>query len=312
MRKRKWNLSDIPELSGKVVIITGGNSGLGYESAKALSQNSAEVIITGRTKEKGETAIQNILKQYPKAKVKAMILDLMDIASVKKFAEDFKTKYDRLDILMNNAGIMMTPYKLNTDGYESQMTTNYLGHFLLTILLSDLLKSTPCSRVINVSSLAHSYGNIDFSDLFFKNRKNYTSVKAYGRSKLANLLFNLQLQKLLEAKNFDTIAVAAHPGASHTNLGNHLVGKFLYRLLWPLAKMATQTPLKGAFSQLRAATDPEAKGGDFYGPKGLMQLSGAPVLVKAKKHAYDYEIAEKLWKETLKILDINTKFELIN
>lgn len=312
MKNRKWNLSDMPDLSGKVVIITGGNSGLGYESAKALSQNSAEVIICARTNEKGELAKQNILNHNPNAKLKAMVLDLMDTSSIYKFVEDFKAEYDRLDILMNNAGIMMTPYKLNPDGYESQMTTNYLGHFLLTILLSDLLKSTPGSRVINVSSLAHSYGNIDFSDLFFKNRKKYRPAKAYGRSKLANLLFNLQLQKLFESKNFDTIAVAAHPGASHTNLGNHLVGKFLYRLLWPVVKIATQTPLKGAFSQLRAATDPEVKGGEFYGPKGIMQLSGAPGLVKAKKHAYDFETAEKLWNETLKISDINPKFELIN
>lgn len=309
--KNKWTLSKISDLSEKTIIITGANSGLGYESAKVFAGKGATTIITARTIEKGEYAKSEILKTFPAAKIDVMILDLMDLNSVHQFAVSFKDKYDRLDILLNNAGIMMTPYKLSKQGFESQMATNHLGHFALTGLLIDVLIKTPESRIINVSSLAHKQGKIRFDDLFFENEKNYSPMKGYGRSKLSNLLFTYELQRFLSLNKKNTIVLAAHPGASHTNLGNHLVGSFLYKILWPLAKIMTQKPSTGALSQIRAAVDPNVSGGEYFGPSGFFQMGGYPVIVKSNSKSHDIDAAQKLWKESEKASGIywNTKIK---
>lgn len=300
MKNKKWTIIDIPDLTGKVILITGGNSGLGIESAKAFVNKGAEVIITSRSEEKGKKALAEIKNEIPDANITIMLLDLMDLKSVQSFADEFMNKYNRLDVLMNNAGIMMTPYKLSADGFESQMATNHLGHFVLTGLLIDLITKTPDSRIINVSSLAHKFGKMDFDDLFFSDSRKYSPRKAYGRSKLANLLFTYELQRRFDEKNIKTIAVAAHPGASHTNLGNHLVGSFMYKILWPLAKIATQKPADGAKSQIRASVDTNVKGGEYYGPGGFMQMAGRPVIVKSTKKSHNIELAKKLWEKSQK------------
>ena len=219
MSKEKWTLDNMPDLTGKVIIVTGGNSGLGYESVKAIAGKGAEVIPTSRSSEKGETARAEILKSNPGGKIVVMELDLMEFASIKKFANSFKEKYDKLDILLNNAGIMTTPYFLTKDGLEAQNGTNHFGHFALTGQLLDLIKKTPGSRVVNVSSNAHKYGKMDFDNFLFENGDGYTPMKSYARSKLANLLFTYELQRAFIANDIESISAAAHPGASRTNLG---------------------------------------------------------------------------------------------
>lgn len=295
MRTKKWTLKDMPDQSGKTVVVTGGNSGLGFETAKALAQKGADVVLACRSESKGEAAKTAILTEYPEAKVIVMALDLMDLSSIKSFAQMFTKNYSQLHILINNAGIMTSPYGLTKDGFESQMGTNHLGHFALTGLLLDTLVRTPNSRVVVVSSLAHRQWKISFDNTLFENAQGYNSMRAYARSKLANLLFTYELQRKFEAKGINNLVVAAHPGASFTNLGRHLEGKFLFKVLRPLIIKVLPTPKSGALPQLRAAVDTNVKGGEFYGLSGLMELSGYPVLVKSTKASHNAEDAQKLW-----------------
>ena len=231
MKKENWTKANIPDLSGKVIIVTGGNSGLGYESVKAFAEKGAEVILASRSVEKGEAAKKAMLEV--KGNISVLPLDLMDFSSIKSFTEKFQQKYKRLDVLLNNAGIMTTPYFLTKDGLEAQMGTNHFGHFALTGLLFNLLKNTPASRIVNVSSMAHKQGKMDFSNLLFENGVGYSPIKSYGRSKLANLLFTYELQRRMAAKGIKTIAVAAHPGVSNTNLARYLEDKLIFKILMP-------------------------------------------------------------------------------
>lgn len=197
---------------------------------------------------------------------------------------------------MNNAGIMMNPYTLTKDGFESQMGTNHLGHFALTGLLIDLITKTPNSRVVSVSSLAHKQFSLNLDNFQFVNGKGYSPMKAYSHSKLANLLFTYHLQRLFEKNSINSIAVAAHPGASYTNLGRFLEGKLLARFLKPLIVKVLPTPASGALPQIRAAADPNVKGGEYFGPSGFMELAGSPVLVKSNKPSYSIEAAQRFWE----------------
>ena len=300
-----WTIDNIPELSGKIIVVTGGNSGLGYESVKAFAGKGAEVVLASRSTEKGEEAKAAILKDVPGGKIKVMQLDLGDLESVRSFAAAFKQGYKKLDVLLNNAGIMMTPYSTTKDGFEGQFGTNHLGHFALTGLLMDLLLNTPGSRIVNVSSGAHKSGKMDFSNLQFENGKDYSPMKAYGRSKLSNLLFTYELQRKLEAANKETIAAAAHPGIAMTNLANHLMGKFLFKILTPLFKMMAQDPAMGALPQIRASVDPSVKGGEYYGPDGKKEYKGYPVLVPSNEASHNLEDAARLWEESEKLTGVN-------
>lgn len=308
MRNERWTINDIPDLSGKVIIATGGNSGLGYESVKAFAEKGAEVILASRSIEKGEAAKTDILNGNPTGKIVVMQLDLMDLASVKKFASDFKSKYKKLDVLLNNAGIMMTPYQLTKDGFESQMGTNHLGHFALTGLLLNLIKSTPGSRVVNVSSNAHKWGVMDFDDLLFENGNGYSPTKAYGRSKLSNLLFTYELQRKFHTNDIDSISVAAHPGASMTNLARHLEGKIWYKLLLPLAGLFTHPQAAGALPQIRASVDPNVKPAEYYGPNGYREMKGDPVRVQSNGGSHNQEDAKQLWEVSEKLTGVDFKF----
>ncbi|MCB0556231.1 MAG: SDR family NAD(P)-dependent oxidoreductase [Phaeodactylibacter sp.] len=282
----------MPDLSGKVIIVTGGNSGLGYESVKAFAEKGAEVILASRSLEKGQAAKAEI--GNTKGKIVVMPLDLMDFASIKDFAEQFKQNYSRLDVLLNNAGIMTTPYFLTKDGLEAQNGTNHFGHFALTGQLIGLIKSTPNSRVVNVSSNAHKSGKMDFDNLLFENGKDYTPMRSYGRSKLANLLFTYELQRRFQANHINSIAVAAHPGVSQTNLAKYLEGKFWFKMLRPLFVLLTQSAAQGALPQIRAAVDPNVKGGEYYGPhKGM---TGFPVIVPSNAASHNVEDAQRLWE----------------
>lgn len=308
MSKKKWTANNIPDLSGKVMVVTGGNSGLGFESVMAFTEKGAEVIMACRSVEKGETAKNEILKSIPGGKIMVMPLDLIDLSSIRSFVTQFESAYDHLDLLLNNAGIMTTPYFLTKDGFEGQMGTNHLGHFALTGLLLDVIKSTPGSRVVNVSSSAHKYGNMDFSNLLFEGGRGYSPIKAYGRSKLANLLFTYELQRRFDENRMDCLAAAAHPGISQTNLARYIEGKIWFKLLTPLFMVISQNAGMGALPQIRASVDPDVHGSEYYGPDGLGEMKGYPILVKSNKDSHNPEHARKLWEVSEKLTGVRFEF----
>lgn len=299
----KWTTKNIPDLNGKVIIVTGGNSGLGYESVKAFARKGANVVLSSRSLERGIKAKESI--SQANGKIEVMQLDLEDFNSVRRFADDFEKKYDRLDVLMNNSGIMSSPYFLTKEGLEGQTGINHFGHFALTGHLMNIIADTPFSRVVNVSSLAHRSGRINFDNLLFENGKGYSPMKAYGRSKLMNLLFTYELQRLFEKYEIDSIAVAAHPGVSYTNLFRHIQNKTWFKLIVPGLEMVAQKKELGALSQIRASVDHDIKGGEFIGPH--LALAGYPVKIKSSRASYNREVAQRLWKISEEITGIKIK-----
>ncbi len=297
VEKTKWKAKDIKDQHGKIVLITGANCGLGFESAKALAARDAEVIMACRDVEKGEQARQSILKSHATAHVKVMQLDVSDLASIKSFSEQFLKNYSHLDILLNNAGIMTTPFFRTKDGFEGQIGTNHFGHFALTLQLMPLIKKTPYARVVNVSSLAHLRCKLDFDNLNFENESKYTPMKAYKRSKLSNLLFTYELQRKFEQQGINAIAVVAHPGAALTELGRHIEARLKY-FSWvkPAFALITNTPAMGALPQLYAATGSDVKGGDYYGPSGPGEVRGYPKRVQSTRYSRDKNVAKQLWE----------------
>ena len=282
-----WTAENIPDLSGKVAIVTGANSGIGYEMARALARKEATVILACRNKRKGEAAVRQIVQEYPAAKAELLPLDLSDLASVRRFADELTSHYDRLDILINNAGIMRPPFGKTVDGFELQFGTNHLGHFALTGLLLNLITCTPQARVITVSSGGHRFGEIDFDNL--NAEKGYDGGEAYGQSKLANLLFTYELQRRFKDTGVDAIAAAAHPGWTVTNLQVH------WRMVQLLNPFIGQKPAMGALPALYAATAPDVQGGDYYGPNGWLELGGYPTEVQSSDRSHDTAVATKLW-----------------
>jgi NAD(P)-dependent dehydrogenase (short-subunit alcohol dehydrogenase family) len=291
-----WTTNNIPDLTGKVIIVTGANCGIGYEAAKEFTRKGAQTILACRDMNKAQTALTHIQQEIPKARAEIMQLDLATLRLVRKFLEDFKARYQQLDLLVNNAGIMWAPYGKTEDDFESQFGTNHLGHFALTGLLIDLLSKTPGARVVNVSSVGHRSGVMDFTNLMFENGEDYSRHGAYGRSKLANLLFTYELQRRFEANNIDAIATAAHPGTANTNLTRHVEGQLWFRLFRPLATVMVQSAAMGALPTLRAAVDPNTRGGEYYGPGGFMEQRGYPVLVQSSEASHNRADAERLWR----------------
>ncbi len=294
--KTNWTTKDIPDLTGKVIVVTGANSGIGFEAAKEFARKGAQVILACRSMDKAEKALGLILGEIPDAKAEIMDLDLTSLKSIRKFADVFKGKYDRLDILLNNAGIMMVPYGKTEDGFEKQFGTNHLGHYALTGLLIDVILKTPKARIVNVSSTGHRFGDMDFDNLMFEGGNKYSPMKAYGRSKLANLLFTYESQRRLEEKGADVISVAAHPGMSDTHLADHLFNKFPFILMKPFSRFAVQSAAMGALPSIRACVDPETKGGQYYGPDGKREAKGWPILVESNEASHNEEDAKKLWE----------------
>lgn len=296
MKSQNWSVENIgQEVSGKVVIVTGGNSGLGFEAVKVLAQKGAHVIMASRSLAKAEEAKKKLSNANITGTIEVCALDLANLSSVHKFALNFKEKYQTLDILINNAGIMMTPYQLTKDGFESQIGTNHLGHFALTGLLLDRLRNTPNSRVVNVSSIAHKSAELDFKNFMYEGGKGYSPMKAYGRSKLCNLLFTFELQRFFESNNIKCSAIAAHPGVSDTNLFNDILPNWLFKLIKPLASLMVQPASMGVLPELRAATDPLARGGEYYGPDGSREMKGFPIVVKPTASAQSNAFAKQLW-----------------
>ncbi len=305
----KWTLQDVPKLEGRIVVITGANSGLGLDTAKALSSQGAEVVLACRSKANADEAMGDILSSNKNAKLKFLALDLQDLSSIADFAEAFAKEYDRLDILINNAGIMNTPYALTKDGFESQMGTNHLGHFALTGRLLPLLNKSEAGRVVTVSSTGHKIGKMSFSNLLFEKRGSYSPMKAYSRSKLANLLFAFELQRQFNRAGMNCISVAAHPGASQTNLGRYIEDATAMKLMSPLLRKVVQSSEKGALPQIRAAVEEGLNGGEYFGPRGFMELSGHPIQVRANSNALKVKDARALWSASEQLCGLSYAFD---
>ena len=287
-QEKKWDATAMSDQTGRVAIVTGANSGIGFETAKELAKKGATVVMACRNQAKGEAAVDVIRSEKPAGGVQVMALDLSSLASVRTFAAEFSAKFERLDLLINNAGVMALPKRFETeDGFEMQFGTNHLGHFALTGLLYDLLTKTPDSRVVNVSSGAHQAGRMAWDDLQFT--KSYSPFGAYSQSKLANLLFTYELQRRMDSAGMKTLATAVHPGWTATNLQTH---SGVTGLLNPLFG---QKPPMGALPTLYAATAPEAVAAGYYGPDGFMAMRGYPKRTESNARSHDLEAARKLW-----------------
>lgn len=289
----KWTAEDVPDQTGRVAVITGSNTGIGYHTALVLAEHGTAVVLAVRDLDKGRAAAESITTACPHATVTVQELDLSSLTSVRDAAEALGAAHRRIDLLINNAGVMYTPKQTTVDGFELQFGTNHLGHFALTGLLLPRMMRVKGSRVVTVSSMAHRImAAIHFDDLQWEN--GYNRIAAYGQSKLANLLFTYELQRRLAANHKSTIAVAAHPGTANTELTRYLppLLRPADRLLMPLV---VQSAAMGALPTLRAATDTKVAGGQYYGPSGIGEQRGHPKLVDASKQAHDVELQQRLW-----------------
>lgn len=286
-----WNTADIPDQTGRTAVITGANTGLGYETAAALAAKGARVVLAVRNLDKGQEAVRRIEQATPAARVDLQQLDLTSLESIRAATEQLKSTHDKLDLLINNAGVMFTPKSKTKDGFELQFGTNHLGHFAFTGLLLDRVLETPGSRIVTVSSVGHRFARngIRFDDLQWE--QSYNRYLAYGQSKLANLMFTYELQRRLAGT--DTIAAAAHPGGSRTELTRNLPPLLgtASGLLEPLFQDAAM----GALPTLRAATDPGVLGGQYFGPDGFAEQRGYPVVVASSRASHDVDAQRRLW-----------------
>lgn len=308
--KKSWTADDMPDLSGNTIVVTGGNSGIGYEAALAFVRKRADVILACRDLGKARTAADQIAASTSGGKVEVMALDLSSLASVRGFAEEFHAKRPALHVLCNNAGVMAIPYRQTADGFEMQFGTNHLGHFALTGLLLDRLLATTGARVVNVSSGAHRMGAIRFDDLQWRN--GYRKWMAYGQSKLANLLFTFELQRKADAAGRKLLCVGCHPGYAATNLqaaGPRMSGSSMLESVFSVANSVfAQSSAMGALPTEYAAAAPDVQGGDYIGPNGLGELWGNPVKVGCSSAARDPAIAARLWQVSEQLTGVRYNF----
>jgi NAD(P)-dependent dehydrogenase (short-subunit alcohol dehydrogenase family) len=305
---KRWTQNDMPDQRGKLVVVTGGNSGIGYEASLALAGANAHVILAVRNVDKGEEAAGEIRQRYPQAQVTVMALNLADLKNVRAFAESFLASHDRLDVLINNAGVMALPARKTVDGFEMQFGTNHLGHFALTGLLLPVLKKTPGARIVTVSSGVHVSGDIHFDDLQWE--KKYDRWGAYAQSKLANLLFAYELQRRFTAAGVNITSVGCHPGYAATNLqtaGPQMDGSVFSAWMMKVANaLFAQGRDMGALPTLFAATAVEVNGCDYIGPDGGMR--GYPQKMKSNNKSYDEALAKKLWTVSEKLTGVVYNF----
>jgi NAD(P)-dependent dehydrogenase (short-subunit alcohol dehydrogenase family) len=293
----QWSIHDIPPQTGKLAAVTGATGGLGYETALELSRAGAEVLLTGRNEQKGRVAVERVKRAVPSANVRFELLDLASLASVNAFATRMIANGRSVNILINNAGVMDLPTRrLTSDGFEMQFGTNHLGHFALTGMLLPLLRAAKAPRVVNVSSVAHRSGKIDFANL--QGERQYRSWPTYQQSKLANLLFTFELQRRSEANGWGLMSNAAHPGYARTDLIPNGPGTAGVKgtLMKTLGLFMSHSAAEGALPQLFAATSPTATAGAYYGPNGFYELKGAVAPAKVFPQARDEAIARKLWE----------------
>ena len=292
-----WTTASIPDLSGRLALVTGASSGLGLETCRALAAHGATVLMACRSLQRGEAARQALLPDLNGGALDLLDLDLADLASVRRAAAEVGERYGRLDLLINNAGVMAPPRTLSRDGFELQFATNHLGHFVLTLLLLPLLRQSPAARVVHVTSGAQYFGRIAFDDL--QGERRYDRWQAYSQSKLANVMTAVELQQRLQAEGSGVLSLAAHPGLARTNLqpssvamNGSKVEAFAYRLMDPLFQSAAM----GALPQLYAATAPEATPAGHYGPNQLGGMKGYPTPVRMAPAAQNADQRERLWQ----------------
>jgi NAD(P)-dependent dehydrogenase (short-subunit alcohol dehydrogenase family) len=314
MPQRHWTAAQVPSQAGRVAVVTGGNTGLGFQVARVLARAGARVIIASRDPDKAKHALAEIVTWVRRARlaggqrdggevpvIETVRLDLASLASVREAADDLRSRLDRLDLLINNAGVMMTPFARTEDGFELQLGTNHLGPFAFTGLLISRMVHVPGARVVTVSSIVHRRGRIDVANL--TSERGYSRSGAYGRSKLANLLFTYELQRRLTRAGAEAVALAAHPGYASTGLTRNLPAPMRAgsRAIEPFF---SQTAEMGALPIIRAATDPGARGGEYYGPGGLTQAKGYPELVSSSARSRDEQLARGLWAESERLTGV--------
>lgn len=306
MSKSDRSINDSISLKGKTAIVTGANTGLGYETAKALARRGAHVIMACRNAQKAEAARGKIEAGYSKVSLETDVLDLAKLSSVRDFAERYNRKHEKLDLLINNAGVMMPPASKTADGFELQWGVNHLGHFLLTALLFPKLEAAGDSRIVHLASLAHKWGRINFDDLNFE--KNYDRGKSYGQSKLACLMFAYEADRRLKEAGSKVKSLAAHPGIADTELSRYLP-KWMQVLSPVFSALIAQSARAGAAPTLRAALDPDLKGGEYLGPDGFGGYKGKAVVVDSEPKSKNIDTARRLWEVSEELT--GQKFDLV-
>lgn len=313
---KKWKAENIPDQSGKVAIVTGANSGTGFEAAKELAKKGAHVVMGCRNLKKAEDAQTKILKEIPEASLEIIQLDLSDLSRVRKFVETYRSTHDTLDILCNNAGIGAVLTRIETvDGFELQFGTNHFGHFALTGLLLDLIMKVK-GRVVTMSSTGHTFGNMEFENLNWERKGSYSPAGAYARSKLANLYFTYELHRRLRHSKSGVKALCSHPGWSRTNLQSTgmntgkktIASRFLRFGMAILNLIVGQSAAKGALPMLYAATSPNAHSGEYYGPGGRGGIRGYPKSVSSSGLSHDESIAKQLWEVSEELTGVKFSF----
>jgi NAD(P)-dependent dehydrogenase (short-subunit alcohol dehydrogenase family) len=296
----RWTTADVPDQTGRVAVITGANTGIGFGVAAALADKGAQVVLAVRDLDKGKHAASQISATSRHAYVTVQELDLAWLGSVCEAANGLKSAYPRIDLLINNAGVMFTPEGCTRDGFELQFATNHLGHFALTGLLLPRIETTPKARVINVSSAIHFTGRIDFDDL--QAERSYNPTRAYGQSKLANLLFTRELQRRFESARIDALSAAAHPGSTRTGLQQHS------SLMAAAVAVFSQLPPEGALPTLYAATAPDVRGGEYFGPSRWFGMLGPPERARSSPRSKDAAAAGRLWEASEKLTGVAYTF----
>lgn len=295
-----WTLAELPDLKGRLVVVTGANSGLGLATTTALASRRAHVVMACRDTSKAERAARDIREEFPGAELELRSLDLASLESIRRFSDSLLADHPAIDVLINNAGIMAIPRTTTADGFEMQLGTNHLGHFALSLRLLPGLERAEAPRLVTVSSTMHRYGPMQFDDLM--GERSYDSWKAYGQSKLANLLFSFELARKLETVEARTLAVAAHPGYAATNLqgtGARLSGSRLMEwMMWLGNITLAQSAEDGALPTLYAAAAPGVKSGEYFGPDGLLELTGSPKRCDSNERSKDLHDASELWNRS--------------
>jgi NAD(P)-dependent dehydrogenase (short-subunit alcohol dehydrogenase family) len=298
MAAGKWTVQQIPTQTGKTALVTGANSGIGYQAALELARHGAHVLLGCRNAAKGLAALERLQREALGASAEVVELDMASLASIRAFASGFAARGIAMDLLINNAGVMALPKReITVDGYERQFGTNHLGHFALTGLVMPQLLAAPAPRVVTVASIAHRSGKIDFENL--QSEKSYKPRPAYNTSKLANLLFALELERRAEAAGSKLVSIPVHPGVSRTSIFINSLGdgkpSLIMRVIVPVISLVMQSDVAGALPTLYAATSPNAKGGEYIGPDGFMAIKGSPTVEQPKPQALDEVVAKKLW-----------------
>jgi NAD(P)-dependent dehydrogenase (short-subunit alcohol dehydrogenase family) len=310
---QNWCDRNLPNLKGKKVLVTGANSGLGYHTTKGLALKGAHVIMGCRNMKRAHEAHDQLLDEYPNLSLEIEELDLADLESVREAAKAVIRDHEALDILCNNAGIMMIPYDTTQQGFEKQIGVNHLGHFALTAHLMPALLNADAARVVNISSIYHKRGDVEVDDLSFESR-GYDKTKAYAQSKLANLLFTYELERRFRAHQSQAISLAAHPGYADTNLqykGPELSGSALMKGVMAVANAVfAQSAQQGALPELYAAAHPNATGGDYFGPDGFQEMRGYPTKVASIAKAKNERLARALWEKSEALTGVTFSFEI--